>query len=348
MNRHQIDLLRKNPELQGADVIETHISWLILTTDNVYKMKKDVQFSFLDFSTQGKRKFYCERELQLNRRLAPDLYEDVVAINPVAGGLEFGNYRIDTVDYAIKMRRVASQWEMAAMLQRDEVLPVHIDRLADKLSVFHQDRAPETSLFTPIAALDDFADIGQYENLLTPHLGAAKTSDVLAGIPAARSFLRRHHQRFHYRRMLGFTVDGHGDLHTANVFLENDEPLIFDCIEFNDAFRKVDVLDEVAFLCIDLEAAGREDLAEQFAARYQAGNRTLLTGEDKQLFAYYKCYRANVRLKVTAIKIDNLPDEAHAGELLARLHRYEEVYRKYVATLKTPEAQPPEAAHDVR
>jgi aminoglycoside phosphotransferase family enzyme len=164
-------------------------------------------------------------------------------------------------------------------------------------------------------------------------------NEIMAGVKVAKSCLREHHQRFHDRRMLGFTVDGHGDLHASNVFLENNRPLVFDCIEFNDEFRKIDVLDEIAFMYVDLDAAGRHDLAERFALSYQSGNRALLTKEDEQLFNYYKCYRANVRLKVTAIKIDSLPSEAHSGELLARLHRYQEIYLKYVDKLKEYESK---------
>lgn len=335
MNGQQIDLLRQNPELEDAELIETHISWLLLTPDKVYKMKKDVQFSFLDFSTLERRKYYCEHELMLNRRLAPDLYEDVIAINPSHGGLVFGSYRMGSIDYAVRMRRVDKKWEMAGMLERGEVSPEHVGLIAGQLAEFHQNTKLDKSLFNPVKELDEFGDIGHYADILIPHIGAKKMNEIMGGVMAARAFLRDHHQRFHYRRMLGFTVDGHGDLHASNVFLEHDKPLLFDCIEFNDEFRHIDVLDEVAFLYVDLEAAGRPDLAEHFAASYQAGNRTMLIKEDERLFDYYKCYRANVRMKVTAIKIDHLPSEAEADKLLAQLHRYLEIYLNYATILSS-------------
>lgn len=334
MDQRKIDLLRQSPGLKDAEVIETHISWLLLTTDKVYKMKKEVQFSFLDFSSLAKRKSYCEHELMLNRRLAPDLYEEVVAVNTMENGLEFGPYQYGSIDYAIQMKRVAQKWEMTRMLKEDRVLPEHMDKLADQLSMFHKNTKSDRSLFNPIKVLDDFNDIANYAKELTPHIGAKGMDEILDGMKAVRSFLRNHHQKFHNRRKAGFTVDGHGDLHSANIFLENDKPIIFDCIEFNDAFRKVDVLDEIAFLCIDLEAFGRSDLAECFASRYQHGNPTMSTKEDKQLFNFYKCYRANVRLKVTAIKIASLPSEAHADELLKQLHCYHDIYHKYTRELK--------------
>lgn len=333
MDRQQIDLLRKSQELKDAELVETHISWLLLTPDKVYKMKKDVQFSFLDFSTLASRKFYCEHELMLNRRLAPDLYEKVIAINPRKNGLAFGPYRTDSIDYAIRMRRVDEKWEMAGMLERGEVTPEHLDLLAGQLAGFHQNATLDQTLFNPIKELDAFSDLGNYAEILIPQVGATEMDRILEGVKGVRSFLREHHQRFHHRRMHGFTVDGHGDLHASNVFLENDKPLIFDCIEFNDEFRKVDVLDEIAFLYVDLEAAGRHDLAERFSESYQAGNPSLLSKEDERLFDYYKCYRANVRMKVTAIKIDSLSSEAHAGKLLGRLHRYQEVYLRYADKL---------------
>jgi aminoglycoside phosphotransferase family enzyme len=333
MNRQQIDLLRQSAEFKDAVLVETHISFLLFTPDKVYKMKKDIQFSFLDFSTRSSRKFYCEHELMLNRRLAPGLYEGVIAINPSQKGLEPGPYREDSIDYAIKMRRVDKKWEMDGMLARGEVSFKHIDLLAGQLAAFHQNADLDNSLFNPIKALDLFSDIGNYSRVFIPHIGAVKMDEIMVGLSAVRSFLRTHHQRFHDRRMLGFTVDGHGDLHTGNVFLEEGKPLIFDCIEFNDEFRKIDVLDEIAFMYVDLEAGGRHDLAERFATSYHASNPTLLLKEDAWLFNYYKCYRANIRLKTTAIKIGGLPSEAHADELLDLLHRYLDLYLRYIEKL---------------
>jgi hypothetical protein len=335
MNRQQIELLLKNPELKGATLVETHISWLLMLPETVYKMKKDVQFSFLDFSVQAKRKYYCEHELMLNRRLAPDLYEEVVAVNSSEDGLEFGAYGIHAIDYAIRMKRIAKKWEMAGMLERGEVLPEHLDLLASQIAEFHRNTEIDESLFNPIKELDEFSDIGNYSTLLVPHIGETKMDEILAGVEVARVFLRDHHQRFHDRRVLGFTIDGHGDLHAANVFLEKGKPIIFDCIEFNDEFRKIDVLDEIAFLCVDLEAAGRDDLAERFAASYQARNNRQLTEEDEWIFDYYKCYRANIRLKITAIKIGSLLNEAHAAKLLTQLHCYFEIHLRYLDRLKT-------------
>jgi aminoglycoside phosphotransferase family enzyme len=333
MNRQQIDLLLDNQDMEHAEVIETHISWLLLTPDKVYKMKKDVLFSFLDFSTLASRKFYCEHELKLNQRLAPDLYEDVVAINASEGGLEFGAYRVDSIDYAIRMRRVAPEWEMTRMLKEGRVLPEHMDQLADQLAAFHQGAKSDKSLFDPIQILDAFNDIVNYSQILVSHIGPAGMEELMDGMKAVRSFLQKHQQRFHERRSLGLTVDGHGDLHAANVFLENNKPIIFDCIEFNDEFRKVDVLDEIAFLYVDLEANDRLDLADRFASSYQSCYPTILTKEDERLFDFYKCYRANVRLKVTAIKIDNLPSKAFADELLNQLHRYHKIYHRYADRL---------------
>lgn len=334
MNRLEIDLLLKNPNLRGAELVETHISWLLMLPETVYKMKKEVALSFLDFSTKEKRKYYCEHELKLNQRLAPDLYLEVVAINPMEHGLEFGAYQDNSIDYAIKMKRVAKKWEMSGMLARGEVMPAHLDLLASHLAVFHQNAECDTSLYNPIKELEEFSDIGNYLELLAPYISKAKIDAVMDGVEAARCFLRDHHQRFHDRKLLGFTVDGHGDLHAANVFLENNQPLVFDCIEFNDEFRKLDVLDEIAFLYVDLEAAGRLDLAEHFAESYETSHPTRLEQEDERLFDYYKCYRANIRLKVTAIKIDSLPTGVSADTFVSQLPRYLEVYLRYADRLK--------------
>lgn len=334
MTRPQIDLLLKQSNLRAAELVETHISWLLMLPETVYKMKKDVAFSFLDFSTKERRKFYCEHELMLNQRLAPDMYQEVVAVNPFGHGLELGPYQDNSIDYAIKMRRVAQKWEMSGMLSRGEVLPEHIKRLASHLAAFHQNAKPDRSTHKPVKELEEFSDVGNYLDILVPYISTTKINEIMDGVEAARFFLRDHRQRFHERKMLGFTVDGHGDLHAANVFLENNQPLVFDCIEFNDEFRKLDVLDEIAFLYVDLEAGGRLDLAEHFAVSYEASNPTRQEPEDELLFDYYKCYRANVRLKVTAIKMNSLPPGASPDQYVSQLHRYLEVYLRHAKELK--------------
>ncbi|NJB87195.1 hypothetical protein GGR26_002972 [Lewinella marina] len=331
MNLRQIELLQRNPTLAGSVVRETHISWLLLLPDKVYKMKKGVRFSFLDFSTLQRRKHYCQRELALNRRLAPDLYEAVVAVNPSVEGLTFGPRTPQTVDYAVRMRRVAARWELANLLSHREVTAADMRRIARQLAVFHRRNVVTDVPFDERRALRNFIDVGNYPNELEPHLGASGLSELYEGGDLARLFLRRRGERLRERARSGYTVDGHGDLHVGNVFVEHGNPILFDCIEFDDAMRRIDVLDEVAFLYVDLEARGRRDLAEQFANHYQRYNPSMHTEEDRQLFDYYRCYRAGVRLKVTALKMNRTPESKEETTLL---NRYHQLYCAYARALE--------------
>ncbi|CAH1000693.1 hypothetical protein LEM8419_01827 [Neolewinella maritima] len=334
MDQQHIDRLRQHPTLADAEVVETHISWLLLLPEDVYKMKKNVRFSFLDFSTPAKRKYYCERELQLNRRLAPELYRRVVGVNPtLSTALTFGPPVPQSVDYAVAMRRIDRRWEMEALLNRDAVSPADIDRIAERLAAFHAGVVLTDALFNPIEVLDRLTDILRYADRLEPLIGPTGLDEIRAGISVARSVLRAFHARFHQRAVDGFTVDGHGDLHTGNIFLEHGRPILFDCLEFADDLRRIDVLDEVAFLYVDLEARGRTDLAERFAASYRRGTASAPAEEDELIFSFYRFYRVNVALKVTAIKISHSPKDAPA-ELTERLHRYLDLHRKYAGRLR--------------
>lgn len=280
-------------------LIETHISWVLLSPDFAFKIKKPVSLHFLDFSTPEKRYFYCCEELRLNRRMAPQMY---LAVLPVGiheqGYVAIGENIRDLLDYAIQMVRLDSRRQMDLLLAQDRVSESDMDRLAEILAEFHlghriippvQENADQD-----IADFSDFFDVSPEIIALFGEEAEAILQNWQQSIP---EFLRRHHQRMQARAKAGYFVDGHGDLHARNIFLM-PEPVVFDCIEFNDHFRQIDVLSELAFLCMDLDVTGKPHLAEHFMDHYKRFWECMPEPEDQALFHYFKAYRANVRLKV--------------------------------------------------
>lgn len=287
-----------------AEFIETHISWVILTPEFAFKIKKPVQFGFLDFSTAEKRRFYCLEELRLNRRLAPELYLGVLPLALENGGLAIGAKTRPPFDYAVHMKRVDNRRQMDRMLAAGAVTAVDMERLAAVLASFHRKEAlPPSTLFHPGILWADFAEIYRFGADIGRHIGPEATRSLLEWRSSLPEFLETHSARLIARVREGFWVDGHGDLHARNIFLTKTGPVVFDCIEFNPHFRQADLLNELAFLCMDLEASGRPDLAAAFLASYCRLRDIFPRQEDQLLFLFFKAYRANVRLKVALLEL---------------------------------------------
>lgn len=294
-----------NPQLK-----ETHISWIILTDDYSFKIKRPVKFTFLDFSTPEKRKHFCNKEVKLNRRLAPEMYLGVLPLtrDMLESGTEEEGSEI--IDYAVHMKRMNNDLEMDNLLRSGSVTEIHTSELAEKIALFHKN-AEVVSKTTGIDRQQElFADI----KTVIPKLDGREQWEKRINDCTARSwnFLKNNSALIKERVKGGFYRDCHGDLNTRNIFLY-DDPVIFDCIEFNDEFRHIDVLDEAAFLCIDLEFFGRGDLSEHFYHKY-----LMHTGSEKnvpahRLFSYYKSYRANVRAKVSLLSMKK-KSEGEKGE----------------------------------
>src|SRR5262245_29924304 len=240
-------------------VIETHISWVLLTGAFAYKIKKPVTLDFLDFSTLERRRDYCVQELYLNRRLAPQLYLDVVPIAGSASDPRIGGSGA-AIEYALKMREFPQENLLADRLSREQVSARHIDAIAATLVRFHDQAAaaqPDGEFGSPAtllqSALDNFSAI---ERLLSGN-------GMHLRISALKRWTQQEHARlsatFADRRNRAHIRECHGDLHSGNIALVDDAPAIFDCIEFNAAFRWIDVMNEIAFIVMDLEARGRAD-----------------------------------------------------------------------------------------
>lgn len=319
-----------------AQLVETHISWVLLARDFVFKVKKPHHFSFLDFSTVSLRKYYCERELNLNRRLARNMYLEVVPIleNNVQIELEEGEGEI--IDYAVKMKRMDETRQMNLLLQKSEVTFSHLDQLAQQLASFHKKAERVKDIPHKESMQDDFADILSIKNFVGKVFGEKEAKAIDTAVSFSEVFLNVHFDRIIERFQQGFIIDGHGDLYSQNVFLpEDSEPVIFDCIEFSDHFRQLDVLSELGFFCMDLDYYGKEDLASYFLEKYNEQNPCLFNEEDYNLFNYYKLYRANVRAKVGALKAMQLEDQVKLKKQLDFVKEYLILMEKYMKALKS-------------
>ncbi len=279
-----------------AHVIETHISWVLLAGEWAYKIKKPLDLGFLDFSTPARRRFCCEEEIRLNRRLAPDIYVDVVPITGEAGAARIGGEG-PVLDWAVRMRAFPAD---ATLDRADRLTGAQIDAIADAVARFHAaiDPAPVDSPYgSPEAVMYPVRENFRQIRALAPEAADTELLDRLAAWSETEGARLAEH--FADRKNGGWVRECHGDLHLGNIAWVNDRPLIFDCIEFNPALRYIDVTSEVAFLGMDLLSRGRADLAWRFLNRWLEH-----TGDYAGLAAlpFYQVYRAMVRAKVGFIR----------------------------------------------
>lgn len=286
---------------QNPRFMETHISWVLLSGDYALKIKKPVRFSFLDFSTLQLRKQQIEDELRLNRRLALDVYLDVLPVRRSSGGLFIAAEGAgEVVEYALLMKRLDTDRQMNVLLKQGKVTFAHMEQLAATLAAFHQ-QARTVHLPRLVEDLyERYADLKGNLPEVESRIGPKIAGHIEESIAFAARFLDAHRQRLLARQEAGWVVDGHGDLHSGNIFLLR-QPVVFDCIEFDDSLRILDVLNELAFFCLDLDYYGRGDLKDHFMAAYLDRHPAIADEEDVRLFHYFKMYRANVRLKVNIL-----------------------------------------------
>ncbi|MEX2591548.1 MAG: hypothetical protein WD426_02155 [Anditalea sp.] len=305
MNREEFESFVQTARFNGKplndQMEETHISWISFTKKYVFKIKKPVKLSFLDFSTLGKRKRFCEKELMLNQRFSK-IYLDVLPVIMGEKGWCLGKEEGDIVDYAVQMKRMASSKRMDKMLQENKVGKGSMQALAEEVAFFHKKAEVIKTPFDRNKAKALFNDIGDTGDFIQKELGQEQKEFIHRSMNWSNEFLEGHAQRFQDRIERGFKRDLHGDLHAGNIFLYQ-QPVLFDCIEFNDEFRQIDLLYEIAFLCMELEAKGHQEFSDQFLSTYCKKISCLETDEDTDLYLYFKCLRANVRAKVRSLSI---------------------------------------------
>jgi aminoglycoside phosphotransferase family enzyme/predicted kinase len=301
VNRHRL-----LPESQRVRLIETHISWVLLVGRYAYKIKKALDLGFLNFTNLDARRFYCSEEIRLNRRLAPKSYLEVI---PIGGNFESPEFGLQpAIEYAVKMRRFASAKELDHLLALGKVKPLQMDQLAELLAAFHGklSRANADSGFgTPeIIHAHVMENIEQLLLRLKEPVDLALTAKLKVTLEKAFVNCQKY---FKARLETGFIRECHGDLHLGNIVLIGKNPVPFDSLEFDPALRWIDVIDEVAFLVMDLLHGQRSDLAYRFLNAFLE-----LTGDFAGLFVFqfYLSHRAAVRAKVSAIRAIQ-PDASH-------------------------------------
>lgn len=319
-------LARRLSDGARVEILETHISSVLLTGRHAYKLKKPVDLGFLDFTTLGARRHFCEQELRLNRRLAPTLYLDVVAITgsvdaPVVDGTG------EAIDYAVRMREFPQDALLSRVLARGELRPADVDALAGDVARFHAaiDVAPALSPFgspETIAAyarrnfiMEDGSSAGASGRRVLASLARWTEDELALRAPAMRR-----------RKADGFVRECHGDLHLGNMASIDGHIVIFDCIEFNEELRWIDVMSEVAFAAMDLADRGRPDLARRFLNGYLEH-----TGDygGLSVLRFYLVYRAMVRAKVAQVRAAQLGADPKGAALRAESRGYVVQARRY-------------------
>lgn len=323
--------LERDLAAAAKELRETHISWVFLHENDVYKVKKPVEFGFLDFSTSERRREACLKEVELNGRLAPGVYLDVVPVTEVAGRYALAGHG-PVVDWAVHMRRLPDAARADVLLAERRFASTEADCVAAAVVNFHAlarmdaattahgqpqaiARAVLDNLEQARAVVGDYLDRRQIDEIERWQVG----------------FVEQHEDRFRARARAGRVREGHGDLKLEHVYIEGQRISIIDCIEFNEAFRCLDVCSDLAFLSMDLCGHGRVDLAERLVSTYaRRGNDYGLYG----LLDFYESFRAYVRGKVAALLARD------RGAPLALRERAEQTARRYFLLALACERRP--------
>lgn len=314
--------------VQDIQIIQTHISYVFLTGEFAYKVKKAVNFGFLDFSSLEKRHFFCQEELRLNNRLAPNLYLAVLPIYQHNDRFSLTSSSAEAVEYAVKMRQFPQEQLLIHLFERGELTFAHITTIAQQIAQFHQIAATSNhiSQFGTAQAMAKVAEDNY--NHSEPYIGRGQTQ---VQFDLTRQFTDRffadHEADFARRIDQNKIRECHGDLHLKNICLWQNQIQIFDCIEFNEPFRNSDVLYDLAFLFMDLEFRGRPDLANRLLNVYLEETNDY---EGLLFMPLFCSMRAYIRAKVTSFLLDdpNIPidgkisAQAEAGAYYQLAYQY--------------------------
>lgn len=326
------DLLRPEalPDAtRKVSLVQTHISLVLVADRFVYKIKKPVNFGFLDFLTLDKRAFYCRRELNLNRRLAQEVYMDVLPVFFDGKRYSMRERGGEIVEYAVRMKRIPSSRLMISLYKKGGLTENHLRRLAGILADFHRkaERTPQIDRFGEPDAFRVNTDenFGQVRKYTGVSIGTKQFNTLVRW---TERFYRSNRHLFLDRVKNGKIRDCHGDLHMEHVCFTRKLSII-DCIEFNDRFRYSDTVADTAFLLMDLEYHGGESLSRKLWSNYE-GLSDEKDAED--LLCFYKVYRAFVRGKVISFQIDDPGISPKAKEeAVERARKYFDLAFSYIA-----------------
>lgn len=312
--------------------ITTAASLVFLTGERAYKVNKPVNFGFLDFSTLEKRKEQCEKELDYNSLLSPELYLGVLPITKEKDGSIRVQGSGEIIEYAIMMKQMDPEATLNKRLKRGNIGASHMQRLAQKIFAFHQ-KAPngeEISSFGSMPSIqfnwdENFQQTEKYQPQCIP------AEDFFFLQQRVNTFIKSHVALFKKRVHQNKIKHCHGDFHSANVFVTDDDVHIFDGIVFNQRFPCSDVIAEIAFMAMDLEFHGKKELAKQFIEEYEK------LSDDKdvpKLLNFYKCYRAYIRAKIACFTSEdkNLTEEKRT-EMIQQAKQYFQLAKQYAAAL---------------
>lgn len=291
----------RDPSFYGADarepivLRETHVSWVFLVADRAYKLKKPLVLPFLDYGNVTARRLMCQREVALNRPLGGDIYIGVRAIVNRGGCLQLGQDCDNAVDYLVEMRRFDEDSTLAAALAGGQASDHEIGAVAGRIARFHAASAPRRRDPEVVAGIARTVD-GNTEELLR-HDGLFDPARVLATQRFADAFLAGHAPLLRWRARTGRVRDCHGDLRAEHILL-GEEVRAIDCVEFDNAFREIDVAEDLAFLVMDLARTGHAELAQTLVSEYRSSGGD--AGPD-ELIAFHASIKALVRAKVAAL-----------------------------------------------
>ena len=323
----------QNPALyphpvDGFSVIETHISWVVLTGPYAYKIKKPMNFGFLDFTTLESRQHFCQEELRLNQRLTKDLYLEVLPISGDAENPSIGGQG-KAFEYALKMRQFPQEQLLAQVQARGELNERHIDALALQIADFHRD-TPHVALDHPLCnATAIVAPLRQNFEQIRPLLSESSDLQQLDALESwVESSLEILWPDLEARARDGFIRECHGDIHLGNATLLDGHATLFDCIEFNEPFRMTDIALDTAFLVMDLEDRGLKCLARRLLNAWLEH-----TGDygSLKVFNLYKTHRALVRAKVALFRLGQEQDAVQRAAILRQYRGYANLAESYSA-----------------
>lgn len=292
-----------HPVQEPIQLLQTHISFLLLTGDYAYKVKKSVNFEFLDFSTLAQRQHFCEQELQMNQQQAPQLYLEVLPITKNKDKFQIGDTSSPAVEYVLKMKQFDQNDLFLTMFEQGRLTVQHLEELGRTVAEFHLNAATNDEIRQWGTIPKIRHSIEQNYNQTDQYIGSVQTQQQYDETKQyTDSFFAEHQALFNSRIENNWIRECHGDLHLRNICLWKNQVLLFDRIEFNPEFRFVDVMYDVAFVVMDLDARGRSDFGTQFLNTYieQTGD-----WEGLQLLPFYLCRQAYVRAKVNSMMLED-------------------------------------------
>ncbi len=309
-----------------VQLLETHISSVLLAGDYAYKIKKPLDFGFLNFLKLEDRKHFCEEEIRLNRRLAPQIYLEAV---PITGSIE--QPRLDTegeaIEYAVKMRRFDQDQLLDKVLAAGKLGNDIIDAIADIVADFHANAAVAGEDSELGSAESVYAPVAQNFEQIRPLLGNDTQLDQLDRLEAwSEAQYVELKPLLQQRKADGFIRECHGDMHLGNITLVDGEVVIFDGIEFNDEFRWIDVISEMAFLTMDLTDRGQPGMAQRLMNRYLENTGDY---EGLRLLRFYQVYRALVRAKIAGFRLAQELSEEERQTVSAAYQSYADLAESF-------------------